>query len=175
MRTARGRLLPEILEKRVARGSRRRNFQRVLINRREESRRTGEDRGPHTPIAVDGAEHRHLPALEELGGAGRKVIDDAFADVLCDVTNAGALLHRNLTAVELHRRLRRRRSGHREMMVRLYLQLDEAGRAVVAVAEVAHFAESRIAVVMRVVGADPMAAFAVKRDGEIAAGCEIPR
>jgi len=59
------------------------------------------------------------------------------------------------------------------MMVRLHLQLDQAGRTVLAVAEITHFAEFRIAVVMRVIGTDPVAAFAVERDRKISARGEI--
>src|SRR5580658_7871568 len=58
--------------------------------------------------------------------------------------------------------LRRRR---RDAMVRLHQQLDEAGRPVFAVAEIAHLAEPRIVIVVGVVGTDPMTAgSAVKRD-----------
>src|SRR5580698_6758294 len=50
-------------------------------------------------------------------------------------------------------------------MVRLYQQLDQAGRAAFAVAEITHLAEPRIVVVVRVVGTYPMTAgAAVKRD-----------
>src|SRR5580700_3953173 len=58
-------------------------------------------------------------------------------------------------------------------MVRLYLQLDEAGRAVLAVAEIAHLAEFRVAIIMRVVGANPMATLTVESDREISARGEI--
>src|ERR1700688_207191 len=58
-------------------------------------------------------------------------------------------------------------------MVRLHLQLDEAGRAVFAVAQIAYLAEFRIAIVVRVVGTSPMATLTVESDREISARCEI--
>ena len=57
-------------------------------------------------------------------------------------------------------------------MFRLHQQFDKAWRAVVAIAEVAYFAEFWIAIVVRVVGANPMATFAVERDRIILAGGE---
>src|ERR1700731_733428 len=54
-----------------------------------------------------------------------------------------------------------------------YFQVDQAGWAVFSVAEIAYFAERRVAIVVCVVGANPVAAAAaIKSDGEVAACVE---
>ena len=56
------------------------------------------------------------------------------------------------------------------MMVGLYLKPDETRRAVIAIAQVANLAEFGIAIVVRVVGTDPMATLAIERNCKILAG-----
>src|SRR5258708_2940568 len=149
----------------------RRDSERVIVNGFDESRVAGNHGRPNVSTIVDGAEYRYLPALEKLTGAWRKMIGDSFADVLRDIADAGPFLNRNFSPVKSHRFLWRR--GSSEVVVRLHLQLDEAGRPTIAITEVAHFAEFRIAVVVRVIRTDPMATLAVERDREISAGGEI--
>src|SRR5260221_14407484 len=133
----------------------RRDSERVIVNGLDESRVAGNHGRPNVSTIVNGAEYRHLPALEKLTGARRKMIGDSFADVLRDIADAGPFLNRNFSAVKSHRLLWS--TGSSEVVVRLHLQLDEAGRSAVAVAEIAHFAEFRIAVVVGVIRTDPMA------------------